>query len=554
MKYFIYCRKSSEDKKRQVLSIQSQRAEAEKVFSSKEDIEIAGIFEEERSAMKLGRPIFAEMMRRIERGDAHGIIAWAPDRLARNSIDGGQIVYLLDCGILRDLKFSTYTFENNSQGKFMLQIMFGQSKYYSDALSENVKRGVRTKIENGWWPTIAPLGYRNDKETSTVIPDPERFSLVQQMLHMVLTGAYSAEQIWQASLAWGLLTPQRPRLGGKPLALSTVYKVFYNPFYAGIIEWNGKWHPGKHEPMISLTEHYRIKEILSRPGRPQAKRLYFAYAGLMRCGACGLAVTAEQKTNRWGSTYTYYHCTKRGRPRCTEPSVEVKQLEAQFRILLESLSITESLHAWASEALLQLQQETDNGSEEALQSLDRAIKATERRTLELAEMRSRKLLSDDEYLTMRESGEREMLRLRQDRSEREKNGNRWFEPAKAIILFSKRAVSWFDEGTDEEKRLILMAAGSNPVLKSKIVSLQANEFYLCIPKTRCFPSWRRFVESIRKMEDTSELDTVLSYIKKVEELRVARVSNAQPSQSVAHAKSEARYSSNNRPAPRLRPK
>src|SRR5581483_1916786 len=148
------------------------------------------------SAKAPGRSQFGEMVSALERGDAQGIIAWAPDRLARNSIDGGRIVYMLDRGAIRDLKFSTYTFENNSQGKFMLQIMFGQSKYYSDALSENVRRGVRTKLENGWWPTITPVGYRNDAETRTILIDRERFALVKKMFEMLFTGTYSVEQIW----------------------------------------------------------------------------------------------------------------------------------------------------------------------------------------------------------------------------------------------------------------------------------------------------------------------------------------------------------------------
>ena len=77
----------------------------------------------------------------------------------------------------------------------MLQIMFGQSKYYSDALSENVKRGNRTKIEKGWRPNMAPLGYLNDTATKTVVKDPVHFPLIRKMFEMMLTGAYTPKQI-----------------------------------------------------------------------------------------------------------------------------------------------------------------------------------------------------------------------------------------------------------------------------------------------------------------------------------------------------------------------
>src|SRR5262245_58490907 len=116
IKYFLYARKSTKDREKQVLSIPSQLDALRKLAKQQNLIVVAEITERE-SAHVPGRPEFSNMMRRIEEGEASGILAWHPDRLARNSMDGGAIIYYLDSGKLTDLKFASFWFENTPQGK-----------------------------------------------------------------------------------------------------------------------------------------------------------------------------------------------------------------------------------------------------------------------------------------------------------------------------------------------------------------------------------------------------------------------------------------------------
>src|ERR1017187_1909965 len=127
-KFILYARKSTDVEDKQILSIDAQLNELRQC-ADREGIRIVGELIEKQSAKTPGRPIFNAMLERIEAGEADGILAWHPDRLARNSIDGGQIIYLLDTGKIKTLKFPTFRFESDPQGKFMLNIMFGQSKY-----------------------------------------------------------------------------------------------------------------------------------------------------------------------------------------------------------------------------------------------------------------------------------------------------------------------------------------------------------------------------------------------------------------------------------------
>jgi len=210
-KYFLYARKSTDVEDKQVLSIEAQIAELRK-YARDNGLQIVDTIIEKRTAKIPGRPKFGSMLKRIEANEASGIIAWHPDRLARNSVDGGQIVYLLDQTHLTNLKFPTFWFENTSQGKFMLSIAFGQSKYYVDNLSENTKRGLRQKVRRGEMPGLAPLGYINDVRTRTIVVDKRRAPLVVSAFELYSKGDKGLQEIADYFADNGIKTS-----GGLPL-------------------------------------------------------------------------------------------------------------------------------------------------------------------------------------------------------------------------------------------------------------------------------------------------------------------------------------------------
>src|SRR5882724_2158325 len=163
LRYFLYCRKSSESEDRQVLSIESQIGELQ-ILAKKRGILILETLTEARSAKAPGRQIFNNMMQRIYRGEAQGILCWKLDRLARNPIDGGAIIWAIkQHGI--EIITPTQTFRQSDDNTILMYIEFGMAQKYIDDLSRNVKRGLRTKAEKGWYPTSPPLGYRNHHST-----------------------------------------------------------------------------------------------------------------------------------------------------------------------------------------------------------------------------------------------------------------------------------------------------------------------------------------------------------------------------------------------------
>jgi len=477
LRYFAYCRKSSEAEDRQVQSIESQRAELARLFEA-QGLQVVDIFEEAQSAKQPGRPVFTEMMRRLEAGEAAGIVAWAPDRLARNSIDGGRLIYLLDTGVLRDLKFATYTFENNSQGKFMLQIMFGQSKYYSDALSDNVKRGNRTKAQKGWRPNGAPLGYRNDPATKTIVVDPVYAPMVRRMFDLALTGGYSARRIARiAKEEWGFRTPLRRKRGGKPIPPNSVTQLLSNPFYAGRFAWAGEHYDGRHAPLVTAEEFAKVQALVRRPRAHRGKRLSFPLTGLIRCGACGRSITAEHKVNRHGHRYTYYHCSKTGLgPRCPQPSVRAEVLTQQVEAGLARLAAEPQV----VDRLLRVFQMTTGKARASAgamrKSLDHALREVQAQLSELTGLRLRGVIGDDEFLPHRQRLHAEAARLARE-IDKTAQPEELFEPASDLTEFGNQAVEWFRRADDDTKRLIVKTACSNPTLTDKILSFDAADWW-----------------------------------------------------------------------------
>lgn len=470
-KYFIYCRKSSEAEDRQVLSIDSQRAELERL-ADRLGIEVVEVLAEAKSAKAPGRPVFSAMLDRLGRGEAQGILAWKLDRLARNPIDGGAIIWALTQGQL-EIVTPTQTFSAQNDNTILLYIEFGMAQKYITDLSRNVKRGIRAKLERGIWPSYAPPGYLNDKPTRTVVADPARFPLIRRAWDLLLTGRYSVVQIVRTlNEEWGY----RGRRG-RPMTQSSLYEVFTNPFYAGILEARQGTFSGAHEPMITEAEFLRAQEILGCRGRPRPKRYTFPFRGVIRCGNCGGPVTAEHKVNRYGYRYVYYHCTH-ARP-CREGSIEEQDLENAIADFLGRLAVSPRMLDWAYQRLEDAEATNVAHRTVVRQNLRTTIEAKQKERRELIGLRTRALIQDSDFVEARQRLDAELVAL----------GERLAKPddlaeanaaAFATFLFAARVREWFVAGGPDLKREIVVLVGSNLALMAKMLTIDAKKPFLQI--------------------------------------------------------------------------
>jgi site-specific DNA recombinase len=449
--FFIYARKSTKSKDRQIRSIADQLAELREL-ATRENLNIADIFIEKLSAKAPGRPVFNDMLARIEAGEATGILAWAPDRLARNSLDGGRIIYLVDTGKITALKFVTFVFDPSPSGKFMLSIMFGQSKHYVDALSEIITHRKHQKVKDGIWPQWAPIGYINDKTTRTIIPHPEYGQLVRRMFELYATGNYTLQQVRDTVVEAGLTGPL-----GKPPAVSKVHYALSNPIYTGLIRYKNEIYQGKHQPLVTKELFDRVQEAMRAKSKPKTPTLKpYLYRGFLRCGECGCFITTETQKG-----HNYLRCTKRVKRDCSQKYLREDNFREQLSRHIGRVSVPTE---WADWMLTELEKEkaSDTSAASVLdEALRRHIKSVDEQLDRLMDAYLEQTVSLDEYRPAKSRLIQKKKQKEEELAEAERHRSGWFEPAIRFVQDVKYGGILASSDDDEEKLTFAKKTGSN---------------------------------------------------------------------------------------------
>ena len=358
MKYFLYVRKSTDVEDKQVRSIEDQLVVL-RALAKTEGFHIAEEFVEKQSAKVPGRPIFNDMLLRIEKGEAPGIVCWKLDRLARNPVDGGQISWFLQRGIIQHIQTHDRSYLP-TDNVLMMSVEFGMANQYILDLSANTKRGLHEKAKRGEYPSLAPVGYLNDSRTKTIIVERKKAKIVRSAFELYAKGNSRLEDVSMFLSEHGI---------GSALAnnihKSRVSFMLSNPFYYGLFRYAGELHEGKHEPIISKKLFDKVQEILNARGKSKRKlKDPKPLCGLIRCGECGRMITAEVQRG-----HTYYRCTKR-RMVCSQPYIREEALAIQLSATLETFAMPET---WAVE-LIRLSDQDEQKAAQIAETASQAVK------------------------------------------------------------------------------------------------------------------------------------------------------------------------------------
>jgi site-specific DNA recombinase len=511
LRYIAYLRKSEERKERQILSIDSQRERIKKMFP---DLKIIDWVEETRSAFTpYNRPEFDRMIKRIESGEADGIVSWYPNRLSRNEIEAATITYGIRSGTIKDLKFCTYTFENNPPGIWMLQMLLSHGQLESAKQGVDVARGMETKARGGEKPGQVPQGYikvplldengntqqnKFDRIITKTADDPERFHLVAKMWHMLLYENYTPPQIRKiANEEWKYTLRQTESTGGGPMGYSTIYRIFNNPFYAGWMRHRDELHKGHHNPMISLEQYDYAQRLLGKNGKPRQTAHDFAYGSMVRCGECGCQIVAKAtpkfiKTTKEIKTYVHYYCTRKSlkRPCNQHKYTTLADLELEIDAELARYTI---LPEFKDEALRILRR--NNKLEVKTRTQIYETQQNQRRKIQeqidkLTDRLTRGVVEEDDYIRQRNTLKAQLSETDGGLRSTEKRAEEWLKLTEKAFDFATYARARFADTTDHKlKRDILQTLGTNFTLKDNKLTLTPHEWL--IPLERDYPTLER---------------------------------------------------------------
>jgi site-specific DNA recombinase len=313
MKAVILARVSTEEQKDAGNSLPAQ-IQRLTTYCERKGFEIAETFSFDESAYKTKRDEFDKVLDYLKNSKEKIAICFDKvDRLSRNVFDK-RVSLLYEKAVADEIELH---FASDGQiigpsmsavEKFQFGMSLGLAKYYSDAISDNVKRAFEQKRRVGEWTGAVRLGYLNvsldaaKRLRKDIILDPERAHLIERLFLLYATGNYSLSTAHAEITRLGLRSHE-----GKPISRSNVDLILKDPFYWGMAR-SKKYglYPHKYKVIVTRELFNRVQDVFSSRHKATSKPLsnFSIFKGLLHCADCGCLYSPETHKG-----HIYYSCT-----------------------------------------------------------------------------------------------------------------------------------------------------------------------------------------------------------------------------------------------------
>ena len=300
VKAVIYARVSSKEQEESGYSLEAQE-KLLKDYAEGKGFELVKVYKVAESASgKQIRKMFIEMIQFVTKKGINVILCEKIDRLTRNLKDAATASdWILD-GEGREIHFVKENFvvskNTRAHENFVWDMKVAMARFYTNNLSEEVKKGQKEKTAQGWLPTKPPLGYKTigEKGHKIHVIDEDVAPYIKEMFTLYATGNYSTPSLGKKMYQLGF----RSRGGGR-VVKSKIHKLLCDPFYYGKFVWKSVEYQGKHQPIISKDLFEQVKAKLTRPSAPYFNKHFRELRGKVVCGNCQKTVTWERQKGHW---------------------------------------------------------------------------------------------------------------------------------------------------------------------------------------------------------------------------------------------------------------
>jgi DNA invertase Pin-like site-specific DNA recombinase len=381
MKALILARVSTEEQREAGNSLPAQIERLEN-YCKRKGFEVVKNFSFDESAYKTKRDEFDKLLgivQDLSKKEKAAVCFDKVDRLSRSIFDK-RVGTLYEMAVADRIELHFVSDgqvignQMSAVEKFQFGMSLGLAKYYSDAISDNVKRAYEQKLRNGEWIGKAPIGYKNinlENGTKTIALDQEKAFFIKELFELYASGKYSMKTLVIEMKERGL-TSNRLHT---PISTSQVESILKNPFYYGVMRTGDKLYPHKYEPLISLHLYNQAHEIINSYKRQNFKRTNkpYIFRGFVKCEECGCSISPEIKKGK----YIYYHCTNYHSNCNNVVWIKEEELLAQVAPTLKGLKLT-------AETVDELKKELRRATHEKEKGTTRKISLPSRKSLGLS--------------------------------------------------------------------------------------------------------------------------------------------------------------------------
>lgn len=467
MKSVIYCRVSSKEQEETGYSLDSQ-VKLLKEYAERKGFGVAKVYSISESASGAKqRVIFHEMMAYLLKHKINILLCEKVDRLTRNLKDAVVANDWIDGHVDRQIHFvkQNLVIHKNAKSdeKFRWDIEIVLAKKHIANLSEEVKKGQKEKIEQGWRPTRPLPGYRSagEKGRKIHVLDSETAPFIRKMFELYGSGNYSMSAIVDILTKDGYRTQH-----GNKIAKSRVEELLQDPFYYGAIRWcEVTYQTGAHEPLITKELFDKVQDIRTRKKAPQYKRHNYQFRKMFVCGECGGTITAEIQKGT-----VYYHCTHYKQCSQKKYSPE-KELEEKLYGVFKFFETVTPAEAEEIKRKIKLNhaQEVEY-KEKTLKTLNDRYNALQRRLDNLYSDRLDDRISVVFWQEKQKGITDEQGAIQEQIKKLKSDEAKYFEIWLNILDLARRAREIYEKRSPEERRLLLSHIFSNLVLTDESVA------------------------------------------------------------------------------------